>query len=127
MKKSHLIVFFIVSILFSCANNKEVPTGKPMSVSKSGTTSCQLIVKEFENKGGKVTEYKELYLRCSIQDYFIKLCEGNVSAEQLKPYINSGIEVEMEIRNGIWDHCNENPAYTQSRTGPYVIIKSIIK
>jgi hypothetical protein len=127
MKKLTFLSFLILSILFSCANKKEIITGKSMSLNESGTTSCQLIVKELTNKGGKVAEYKEMYLRCSVQDYFIKLCEGNVTAEQLKPFINSGIEVEMEIRHGIWDHCNENVAYAQSRTGPYVVIKSIVK
>ena len=36
------------------------------------------------------------------------------------------IEVEMEIKDGMLDHCNENPAHTQSRTGTYVVIKKII-
>jgi hypothetical protein len=127
MKNLNASFYIITIILLSCSENKEIVKGKSMGLSNPGTTSCQLIVKEITNKGGKVPEYKDLYLRCSIQDYFIKICEGNVSYEQLKPYINSGIEVEMEIRHGMWDHCNENPAYTQSRTGPYVIIKSIVK
>jgi len=93
----------------------------------TSTSTCQLIEKSFTNKGGKVTEYKEFYLRCSIQDYFIKICAGNVSAEELKPYINSGIEVEMEIRDGMLDHCNTNLEQVQSRTGKYVVIKKIIK
>jgi hypothetical protein len=98
-----------------------------MSLKDSKTTTCQLIEKEFINKGGKVTQYKELYLRCSIQDYFIKICAGNVTAEELRPYINNGIEVEMEIKEGMWDHCNDNLAYAQSRIGTYVVINKIIK
>jgi len=127
MKKLSFLFCIILIIQISCKNNKDVIIGRQMSLTESTTTSCQLIEKEFTNKGGKVTGYKELYLRCSVQDYFIKICEGNVSVKDLKPYINSSITVEMEIRNGIWDHCDENPAYSQSRTGPYVIIKSIVK
>ncbi len=126
MKKLLLITTLVISFI-ACSESKEIPEGKSMSLTDSKTTSCQLIEKEFTNKGGKVTEYKELYLRCSIQDYFIKICEGNVTAEQLKPYINSGIEVEMEIRDGMLDHCDDNVAYAQSRTGTYIIIKKIIK
>ena len=98
-----------------------------MCVNESGATNCQLIEKEFTNKAGKIETHKELYLRCSIQDYFIKICEGNVTYEELKPYLNKGINVKMEIREGMWDHCEENPSYAQSRTGTYVIIKSIEK
>lgn len=90
-------------------------------------TTCQLVEKEFINKGGKITEYKELYLRCSIQDYFIKICEGKVTLKELEKYIDKGITVEMEIKDGMWDHCNEDPAYAQSRMGTYVVIHKIIE
>jgi hypothetical protein len=86
-----------------------------------------LIEKVFINKGGKITDYKELYLQCSIQDYFIKICESNVTLEDLKPYINSGINIKMEIKDGMWDHCSDDPAYAQSRMGTYVVIKEIVK
>ena len=126
MKKLTLLLFILPLILMSCSSSKE-PIGNPMSLTDLGTTSCLLIEKDFTNKGGKVTEYKELYLRCSVQDYFIKICESNVSLEDLKPYIGKGITVDMEVKMGMWDHCNENPAYDQSRTGPYAVIKSIVK
>ncbi|PCJ28066.1 MAG: hypothetical protein COA97_01975 [Flavobacteriales bacterium] len=125
--KIKLIASIMFLTFFACSETKEVPKGKSMSLTDSKTTTCQLIIKEFTNKGGKVTEYKELYLRCSIQDYFIKICEGNVTAEELKPYIGSGIEVIMEIKEGMLDHCDENPAYSQSRTGTYIVINKIIE
>ena len=121
-----ILTTLIAVSLFSCSNNSIKLHDQTMNPNDKNT-HCQLIEKQFTNKGGKVTEYKELYLRCSVQDYFIKLCEGNVSEDELRPYINLGIEVEMEIRDGMWDHCDENPAYSQSRTGTYVIIKKIVK
>ncbi|PJB15164.1 MAG: hypothetical protein CO118_04765 [Flavobacteriales bacterium CG_4_9_14_3_um_filter_32_8] len=127
MKKFNLLFITVLILLSSCASNKKILTAKPMSINNSGATSCELIEKGFTNKAGKIEARKELYLRCSIQDYFIKICEGNVTYEELKPYLNSGITVKMEIREGMWDHCEENSAYTQSRTGTYVIIKSIEK
>jgi len=90
-------------------------------------TNCQLIEKEFTHKGGKLTEYKELHLRCSTQEYFIKICESNVTSEELKQYLNKDIEVEIEIREGLLDHCESIPDYAQSRTGSYVIIKKILR
>jgi len=125
--KFQVIAFLLFLSILACSESKEVSQGKSMSLSDSKTTTCQLVEKEFINKGGKATGHKELYLRCSIQDYFIKICAGNVSAEQLTPYINSGIEVEMEIKEGMLDHCSTNLAQVQSRTGTYVVINRIIK
>lgn len=124
--KNRIIIVFILGVLISCKSSvKNVNPGHKDPNAK--TTTCVLIEKSFINKGGKVTEYKELYLQCSIQDYFIKLCAGNVSRKQLEPYLNSGIEVEMEIKDGMLDHCDTNLAQVQSRTGTYVVIKKIIK
>ncbi|MCB0409599.1 MAG: hypothetical protein KDD29_05230, partial [Flavobacteriales bacterium] len=83
-----LISFLIVS---SCKNT-QTTNDLPLSEKKpSKYTTCQLVEKEFINKGGKITEYKELYLRCSIQDYFIKICEGKVTLKELEKYIDKGI------------------------------------
>ena len=101
------------------------PTGQ--SLHQASRTTCLLVRKNFVNKVAKVMEHSELYLRCSSQDYFIKFCESEVSPQQLKPYIDQSITVDMEIRFGMWDHCSDDPAYAQSRTGPYVVIKSIVQ
>ena len=122
-----LFMFIFSLSIIACSETKETTNAKSISMGDSNTTTCQLIEKSFTNKGGKITEYKELYLRCSIQDYFIKICEGNVTKDELTKYLNSGIEVEMEIKEGMLDHCDTNPAYAQSRTGTYIVIKKIIK
>lgn len=125
MKALILILSGIFIFSSSCKNSSET-TLKEKDPNATYTT-CQLIEKEFVNKGGKVTKYKELYLRCSIQDYFIKICESNVDAKTLRKYLNKSISVEMEIRDdGMWDICTDDPAYAQSRIGTYVVIKKII-
>lgn len=121
-------LIFILSGIFifssSCKNSSESNL-KEKDPNRNYTT-CQLIEKVFINKGGKVAEYKEMYLRCSIQDYFIKICESNVDAKKLRKYINKSISVEMEIKKGNWDICTDDPAYAQSRGGTYVVIKKIV-
>lgn len=122
-----IFLLLIILFLISCKTPKTTSTALKVKDPNSPYTSCLLVEKEFVNKGGKITEYKELYLQCSIQDYFIKICESNVTLEELKPYINSGIKIKMEIKDGMWDHCSDDPAYAQSRMGTYVVIKEIVK
>ena len=124
------IIYPILLLFIACTGPEKVveqQTTAPKSMMdlEPNVYNCQLIEKTFVNKGGKVTEYTELYLRCSVQDYFIKFCESNVTREDLKPYLNQGISVEVEIKDGMWDHCSEDPAYAQSRTGTYIVIKKI--
>ncbi len=92
-----------------------------------GITRCVLIKKPFISKNGKTTDQYEWYLRCSVQDYFIKLCEGKVKASDLEPYLNKGIAVRMEVRDGNWDICKGDPEYAQSRIGRYAVILKIEK
>lgn len=116
--------------LSACKGVVGVPTSaSPTGYSKSSseTTSCQLVEKAFIKKNGQPSEHKELYLRCSIQDYFIKLCESDVSYEELKPYIGQGITVKMTIEEGEWDICPDDPTEMQSRIGTYVTIKEMVK
>lgn len=98
---------------------------KTTSDDKTETLNCQVVTKPFINKIGKTTEHKELYLRCSIQDYFIKLCESDVAEDEIRAFIDKGISVEAEIVEGNWDICPDDPDHTQSRTGKYVVIKKI--
>jgi len=120
-------IIFIFLVLISCKSQIDTNDSENSKQKSTNTnyTSCQLIEKEFIGKGGK-TGILELYLRCSIQDYYIKICEGAISKEQLTPYINMGITVDMEIKEGSWDICDNDQA-AQSRIGTYVIINQIIE
>ena len=118
MKKYGLVVLFLAGLI--CYGQV-----KEKRKTKSDITSCLLVEKSFMSKNGDGTELKELYLSCSIQDYYIKICESAVSREELSKYIGSGIGVKMEIIDGTWDVCEGDPIEKQSRTGRYVIIHSI--
>ncbi|MBL4593113.1 MAG: hypothetical protein JKX68_04760 [Flavobacteriales bacterium] len=71
MKNKFLVFLTIALSLITSCKTTEESTNTGAMTPNNKTTKCQLIEKEFTNKGGKVTEYKELYLRCSVQDYFI--------------------------------------------------------
>lgn len=127
MKNSILILFCY--FLLSCANNSKnsITTQSRVKDPNAKYTTCVLIEKSFINKGGKMSDFTELYLQCSVQDYFIKICAGEVTADELRKYINKGITVDMEIRDGMWDHCSTDLSYAQSRMGTYVVIHKIIE
>ncbi len=86
---------------------------------------CQLIKKPFILKNGKATDREEFYLRCSVADYFIKICESSVAAEELEKLVGKGLDAEIEIVNGSWDICEDDPEQMQSRIGEYAIIKKM--
>jgi hypothetical protein len=90
-------------------------------------TSCQVVEKSFLGKSRKSTGRKELYLRCSIQDYFIKFSESAVSKEDVLPYLNRVITVKMTVEIGEWDSCANDLHDMQSRVGNYVVIHKIIE
>jgi len=137
------MIFSIVILLFSCGINRktekndmknkqiiESERNKQASVDGITILYAEIVVHKFQNKKGEFTDISEYYLRCSVQDYFIKFCECEVSKEEILKYYNESkfinpITVEAEIRNGSWDICESIEA--QSRVGEYVIIKSIIK
>lgn len=91
------------------------------------TVGCQVVSKAFIKKNGQPADREELYLRCSVQDYFIKFCESEVSKEALTPFIDEGISVEMEVREGEWDICPDDPPQMQSRIGRYAVILKILE
>lgn len=89
--------------------------------------SCQIIEKPFINKIGSASDRTELYLRCSMDDFFIKFCESDVTMDDIQKYVNAPIMVDVEIKDGNWDICPEDPDYAQSRVGAYAVIHEILE
>lgn len=85
---------------------------------------CLVVEKEFIKKNNEPGGYKELYLRCSVDDYFIKLCESKVTRKELEAYIDQGISARIVLRDGEWDICEGDPVM-QSRIGTYAAILEI--
>jgi len=90
-----------------------------------GGITGQVIVKTAKNKRGDPMG-EDLYLRCSIQDYFIKFCESEVSRETVAALESKHITVKMDIRNGEWDSCGHDEEAVQSRVGTYIAIQKIL-
>lgn len=125
LKNKVLVISVLSMFLGSCVETKDIvdqDTDAKMEVSNSGTTTCQLIEKPLTTRGADIME---LYLRCSVQDYFIKICESNVTEDELRKHLNEGITVEMEIKEGELDKC-EGDDEVQSRIGIYVTISKVI-
>jgi len=118
-----LFIYIIPLLLFSCNSYAQEKSNSTKNIT---TTSCQIVEKLFVNKLGHTSDHSEIYLRCSIQDYFIKFCESKVTHKKLEKYINKVITVTYEIKEGEWDRCKGEPDM-QSRVGTYVTILSIKK
>ena len=118
-------------LMVSCSQKSNTP----MNVNKSPDQKTQneyhkmsgiLVEKEFIGKNGIGTGRMEYYFRASIQDYFIKICDSDVSKEELVPYLNKGITVMAQTLEGDWDICTEDDFNMQSRIGWHMIIKEIL-
>ena len=87
-------VFIIaLSILFSCSTSKEKPSQQnnvsdKKPAEKSYLITAPIVKKHFVNKAGRTTDHIEYYVQQSIQDYFIKFCESDVSEDVLKERLN---------------------------------------
>ena len=94
--------------------------------------SAPIVEKPFFTKNGRLTDKTDLYVQRSIQDYFIKFCESEVSREELEAHFEGitsfvkTVKMEVEFRTGEWDVCEESSLEIQSRIGEYVVIYRII-
>lgn len=122
-------MIFLFVLGCGTAKNDDVPMNKTPEVSNDHAVyTGQVVEKEFYTKGGKAAGFKDMYLRLSVQDYFIKFCESKVTKEEIEK-LNLGefdsIKIEGEVKDGEWDSCDpENRV--QSRTGSYIVIYAII-
>ena len=126
-----------LSILFSCSTSKE-KTSQQNHVSDKNTAeksyliTAPIVKKQFVNKAGRTTDHVEYYIQQSIQDYFIKFCESNVSIKELNEKLENiegdikVLQLEVEMRDGHWDICDGNHEI-QSRIGEYMVILKVLE
>ena len=145
--KSYIVLLFsslIVICLVACCSSPKEATDllvkTPDEKTEQGTyiISAPIVKKNFVNKAGRVTDHTEYYIMRSAQDYFIKICESNITTEELEKLFDGNskdsapllegvsINMEVEFRNGEWDICDENHE-AQSRVGAYAVILKILK
>ncbi|HXK82299.1 MAG TPA: hypothetical protein PLO05_09095 [Bacteroidales bacterium] len=128
----------VLLILFYACNNKNLANkDKHESITEKTEetmiVTAPLVKKAFVNKGGETGNFQEWYVRLSTDDYFIKFCESKVSRAELEKEIGkqsdemiNSLSMEIEIREGEWDICDETEML-QSRVGEYAVIYSIVK
>jgi len=132
--KLNFVLLLLVGMSLSCSIRKEkeqsvYDTPNPLAYT---TITAPIVKKNFVNKAGRTTDHVEYYIQRSIQDYYIKFCESNVSIKELNEKLESidgdikALQLEVEFRNGEWDICDENHE-AQSRIGEYAVILKILK
>lgn len=130
MKGSFLVVsFFVVCLFPSCDSPSEVmqkPIEKKAQDPEKFVLTGELIRKGLIKKNGMETGYTDLYIRASVQDYYIKFCESEVDRGVLEPLVGQVISIHVVIKSGLWDDCNESETEVQSRTGNYVVVKELM-
>lgn len=140
MKLTKYITLLFLVIFFSCNSSKETtetntPINKTADVKTTGNRviiSAPIVPKTFVKKNGEETDIMEYYVSRSIQDYFIKFCESEVTLQDLEKVMYhedeslNTLKLEVEFKNGEWDSCDELNR-VQSRTGEYVVIYRIIE
>lgn len=127
-------ILFLIFIYFnSSCISQNVNTMKKNKVDKNGKAiiTAPVVVKNFIKKNGQPTGIKEFYVRRSVQDYFIKFCESNISKEDLEKHLEKSndliktLTLEVEFEEGSWDICDGNYEQ-QSRIGKYIVIHRVI-
>jgi hypothetical protein len=129
MVVKHFILVGLLIVISACGvsenSTMEKHNKEPLSDTKNLLAGI-LIEHPFTSKNGETSEIMELYLRCSVQDYFIKFCESSVTPSQLRPFLNKSITLEIEMKDGEWDNCLTEDVHVQSRTGKYLAVKGIV-
>lgn len=124
-------LLFFVFTLNAC---KEEATPEPpkiknrrMEKKNTGHYTGQILEKSFINKVGKAGGRKDLYIRLSMGDYFIKFCESSILQKDLAGKVDSYITFKGDIKDGEWDSCPGDTHAVQSRTGPYITVKELLE
>lgn len=137
-KRLFFFYCFMSMFLISCVSNTTRSSismkKKPDEKTEQGTSiiAAPIVEKKFVKKNGVELDFSEYYIQRSIQDYFIKFCEGKVTRAQLKEALDKkagpmkSLKLEVEFRKGLWDVCDGNHDQ-QSRVGDYVVLWNILE
>ena len=131
------LLLFLGVVVCSCASTRASASNKNKTADISTEDgryiiTAPIVLKNFVLKNAKVSEHSEYYVQRSVQDYFIKFCEGNVTVAELEKHLNkkngdiNSLTLEIEIKDGLWDSC-DHEEMVQSRTGPYIVIYRILE
>ena len=82
--------------------------------------ACILIEKSTRDDNWNIKEGKDFYLRCSVQDYFIKFDESDVKKEDIAHRLNTPVTATFEIVEGYWDDCEKD------RKGVYARLQELV-
>ena len=120
-------IFLILCSFIACETSKISSNSmeKKSQDSDKFIISGQIVEKSFIKKNGQSAGFSELYFRASVQDYFIKFCESNITKNDLEPFVDKVVTVHAEIKDGSWDICEDDPAEMQSRIGAYMVVKEL--
>lgn len=125
----------LVALLVSCGTSNNAAKNKTMDKRLDNghlVISAQIVEVSMKMKNSKISSHTDYYVRRSVQDYFIKFCDGFVSKRELeyemtmKDGVSEPLELEVEIKDGLWDSCDPDEI-VQSRTGKYIVIHRIIR
>ena len=131
MRFNQFLLLFMLAFLVSCSPKEEAAKASKNKTMDGEVISAPIVSKPFVNKVGKASDFEEYYIQRSVQDYFIKFCESNVTKEELEKKLDEqgsslikSLTMEVEFREGEWDQCDED-YQVQSRIGKYVVILKI--
>lgn len=91
------------------------------------TITCEVVLKDDSMFGNSDSSKKEYYIRRSIQDYYIKFSESEITEEEIterlrkkENYFIKMLSLTVAFKEGYWDDDLEKQ--TDSRKGPYVVL-----
>ncbi|MFP5471703.1 MAG: hypothetical protein ACLGGV_08900 [Bacteroidia bacterium] len=134
-----VFAFTMLVNVTSCASTKKsntetLPIKEKQADEKVGENryiiTAPLVKKNFVKKNGEEMPHTEWYVQRSIQDYFIKFCESDITRNQLEEALaknsSQSLTMEVEFKDGSWDICDGNHIQ-QTRIGKYMVIHKIIE
>ncbi len=143
MKTIQFFTPLLILILVACGTKKNASTEPeimethnktpdPKGITEGSQIISSAVVWKQRVVNGEVQDEGDYYVVRSVQDYFIKFCEGEVTKEQMEIYLSNQqtmiqvLRAEVQFLDGEWDSCEEGQQES-SRFGPYVVLHRLIE